>query len=294
MRPGPATDGNGFDIVSTYHQLLADNPDLTKPVVAIKALIALLDSVPSSTTHETIEILNDASERLKTSVRNPVPLLTGTHLFLWFTRQMLKEQDGNFDAVRQHLVKNGQLFAQRAINARYGVAEKGWRFVFPGCTVLTHGASRAVLCLLERAQKEIPGRFNVIYVRDEQNPKESDSVIEQLRSYGIPTSAINLSSVLFAMTSLKPRIDMVFLGGEVITEDGGIISRMGTCQIAQAAKHCNINTYVCGETHKFSAYYPDGPDSVGFNQKINEFTTTEDSKKAQEELVDWTVRPSHS
>lgn len=203
---------------------------------------------------------------------------------------MLREQDGNFEAVRQHLVKNGQLFAQRAINARFGVAENGWRFVFPGSTVLTHGASRAVVCLLERAQREMPGQFRVIYVRDDQNPEESNNVIEQLRSYGIPTSDISLSSVLFAMTSLKPRVDLVFLGGELITEDGGIISRMGTCQIAQAANHCNINTYVCGEEHKFSAYFPDGPDSVGFRQEINTFST-KSSQKSQEELVDWTVRP---
>jgi translation initiation factor eIF-2B subunit alpha len=201
---------------------------------------------------------------------------------------MLREQDGNFDVVRQHLVKNGQLFAQRAINARLGVAERGWRFVFPGSTVLTHGASRAVLCLLERAQKERPGQFKVIYVRDEQNPEESDSVVRQLRSWGIPTSAIGLHSVLYAMTSLQPRVDRVFLGGEVITEDGGIISRMGTCQIAQAAQYCNIETYVCGETHKFSAYFPGGPYRVGFDQQINHFTTKDDDKP-QEELVDWTV-----
>lgn len=242
----------------------------------------------SSTAHETIDILRGASERLKT-VRNPVPLRAGTDLFLWFTRQMLKEQDGNFEAVRQHLVKNAQLFAQRAIDARNGVAEKGWRFVYPGCTVMTHGSSRAVMCLLERAQREIPGTFRVIYVKDEESPEDSDRAIRQLRESGIPTSAIRLHSVLHALTSLEPRVDVVFLGGEVITEDGGIISRMGTCQIARLARDSYIDVYACGETHKFTAYFP--VRNLGFEQPINQFNT--DNNEAQlEDLVDWTVSVS--
>lgn len=289
----PAADSSSdaatnFDIVSTYHELLASDPDLTKPVVAIKALIALLTTVPSSTTHETIEILKAGSERLKASVRNPLPLAAGTHLFLQYILHTLTGQHGNFEAIREHLVRNGQLFAQRAIEARNGVAEKGWRFVLQGSTVMTHGASRAVIGLLEKAQKERPGTFNVVYVTDEDNPAQSERVVQQLRDCGIPTSAIKLHSVLQTMRDLKPRIDMLFLGAEVITQDGGIISRMGTSQIAQLAKVCNIDTYVCGETHKFSGYMPCGNGDVGFTQKLQHFTKT-GPQNVPEDPVDYTV-----
>lgn len=293
---GAGSENGTFDIVAAYQHMLADNTDLTKPVVAIKALIALLDSASASTAHEMIEILSDGSRRLTRSIHNPLPLIAGTQLFLWFTRQMLKEQDGNFEAVRQHLVTNGRLFAQRAINARYGVGDRGWRFVFPGATVLTHGASRAVLCLLERAQKEMPGRFKVIYVRDEDDAAGSDDVAAGLRSCGIPTSTISLHSVLYAMTSHRPRVDVVLLGAEVITQDGGVVSRMGTCQIAQAARYAGIDTYVCGETHKFCTYLPDAPDSLLFKQDINQFVTDPGQQKPLTDLVDYTVstHPRHS
>ncbi|TQV92646.1 hypothetical protein IF1G_08570 [Cordyceps javanica] len=277
-----------FDIVSTYRNLLAQDPDLTKPVAAIESLIELLNSVPSTTVYETLDTVKAHCDRLKASVENPVPLTAGTDLFLQYLISSLKQQDGapSFDAVRQHLLRNGRLFAARAIAARAGVAEAGWRFVTEGKAVLTHGNSRSVQAVLERAAKIGPGKFRVVYVRDSARAEESDAVVKALREKGIPVAEIPGAAVGHAMGLLR-QVDMVLVGAEAVAQNGGIISRIGTFQIAQLASRAHIPFYVAAETHKFARKFPLDQRDIGFEQHLLDFTTEGPSKQPVD-AVDYT------
>ncbi|RCI09431.1 hypothetical protein L249_3663 [Ophiocordyceps polyrhachis-furcata BCC 54312] len=293
----PSTPSANFDIVSTYRNLLASDPDLTKPVAAIESLILLLNNVPSKTVYETVDTVKHHSEKLKASVANPVPLTAGTDLFLQYLVSSLKQQqqqqgqgqdDGrsSFEAVRQHLLRNGRLFASRAVAARSRVAESGWRFVGDGKSVLTHGASRSVACLLARAARSRPGRFKVVYVHSETRLRESDRVVAGLRDLAIPVAEIPESAVAHVMGLLRS-VDMVFVGAEAVTQNGGIISRMGTFQIAQLASRAGIPFYVAVETHKFSRKFPLDQRDIGFHQDMLHFTTDGPSRRT-DDAVDYT------
>lgn len=237
---------------------------------------------------ETLDSIKAHSDRLKASVKNPVPLTGGTDLFLQYIISMLKEQDGSFDAVREHLLKNGRLFAKRAIDARRGVAEQGWRFVREGKCVLTHGASRSVTCLLEQAAKSLGGKFKVIYVRDETRKDESDRIVKQLRGMGIPVAEIPPAAVAHVMGLLR-QVSMVIVGAEAVTSNGGIISRIGTFQIAQlAASKPKIPFYVAAETHKFVRKFPLDQRDLGFEQHMLDFSTDATSSQPTD-AVDYTV-----
>lgn len=275
-------------IVAKYHELLAADPDLTKQLAAINALIAALNTVPSTTAHETLEVIKAHTDRLKGSVRNPIPLAAGTDLFTQYIMTSLKQQDGSFEAVRQHLLRNGRLFAQRAAEARHGVAEAGWRFVTEGSTVFIHGASRCVIGLLERAAKVRGTKFDVVYIREETRADESDRVVKELRGLGIPTAEIDLASVAHVMSDRGKRA-MIMVGAEVVMQSGGIISRMGTFGLARLAKSFNIPFYPCVETHKFSRrHLTDQIRWVGVKQDVLDFTTDKPSQRYQD-LVDYTV-----
>ncbi|KAK1242870.1 hypothetical protein MKX08_005682 [Trichoderma sp. CBMAI-0020] len=275
-----------FDIVATYRDLLASDPDLTKPVAAIESLIALLNTVPSTTVYETLDTVKSHSDLLKASVENPLPLQAGTDLFLQYLVASLKQQDGSFDAVRQHLLRNGRLFASRAIAARNGIAEAGWRFVREGKCVLTHGASRSVTGLLERAAKNSEGKFRVVYVRDEVRAEESDRVVKELRSKGIPVAEIPEAAVAHVMGLLR-QVHMVFVGAEAVTQNGGIISRIGTFQVAKLASQAKIPFYVAAETHKFVRKFPLDQRDIGYQQEVLDFSATESSKQPKD-AVDYT------
>ncbi|OAA50482.1 translation initiation factor eIF-2B subunit alpha [Metarhizium rileyi] len=284
-----STTTSNFDIVSTYRKLLDSDPDLTKPVAAIESLIALLNTVPSTTVYETLDTVKAHSDRLKASVENPVPLTAGTDLFLQYLVSSLKQQDGSFDAVRQHLLRNGRLFAQRAVAARNGVAEAGWRFVREGKCVLTHGASRSVTGLLGRAAQSLSGKFRVVYVRDEARVQESDSVVRELRQMGIPVAEIPEAAVAHVLGLLR-QVHMVIVGAEAVTQNGGIISRIGTYQLAQLASKVKVPFYVAAETHKFARKFPLDQRDLGFKQQVLDFTTDTASKRP-EDAVDYT--PPH-
>ncbi|KAG6254015.1 hypothetical protein E4U23_006907 [Claviceps purpurea] len=285
----PSVSITDFDIVATYRDLLASDPDLTKPVAAIESLIALLNTVPFTTVYETLDTIKAHSDRLKASVANPVPLSAGTDLFLQYLVSSLKQQEGdsgNFEAVRQHLLRNGRLFAQRAIAARNGVAESGWRFVKEGKCVLTHGASRCVTGLLARAAENLKGKFRVVYVRSESRGEESDDVVRQLRGMGIPVAEIPEAAVAHVMGLLR-QVNMVIVGAEAVTSNGGIISRIGTFQLAQLASKVKIPFYVAAETHKFARKFPWDQRDLGFEQRMLDFSTDTESKQPQD-AVDYT------
>lgn len=277
-------------IVATYNSILASDPDLSKPIAAIESLIALLNAVPSSTVYETLDSVKAHSDRLKASVANPVPLTAGTDLFQQYLVSSLKSQDGtSFESVRQHLLKNGRLFASRAVAARNGIAEAGWRFVSEGKCVLTHGASRAVTGLLERAAKELgEGKFRVVYVRDDARAKESDAVVKDLREKGIPVAEIHEAAIAHVMGLLR-QVNMVIVGAEAVTQNGGIISRLGTFQIAQLAARAKIPFFVAAETHKFVRKFPLDQRDLGFEQQVLDFKLEGESKQPVD-AVDYTVR----
>lgn len=219
---------------------------------------------------------------------NPVPLTAGTDLFLQYLMTSLKQQDGSsFDAVRHHLIRNGSLFASRAVAARNGIAEAGWRFVSEGKCVLTHGASRSVTGLLERAAKELgAGKFRVVYVRDEARKAESDEVVRDLRAKGIPVAEIHDAAIAHVLGLLR-QVHMVIVGAEAVTQNGGIISRLGTFQIAQLAARAKIPFFVAAETHKFVRKFPLDQRDLGFEQQVLDFKL--DGESAQpKDAVDYT------
>jgi len=283
-----------FDIVKVYHRLLAEDPELTMPVAAIEALIEALGHSRSSTVFETMDLVKTQSAKLLASVANPIPLSHGTDLFQQYLVMSLKQDPTstsitataaankdsmplspheNFEEVRQHLLRNGRLFASRAKESREKIASLGRRFIANGSVVLTHGGSRVVGTLLGRAAEpghspsDSPRRFKVIHVVNQAEATESNRVVAALRAKGIPVATIPDSAVAYAMS----KVSMVIVGAEAVTSNGGIISRLGTYQIALLARAAQKDFFVAGEQHKFGKTFPLDQFDVGFEQNLLDF-----------------------
>ncbi|KAI2636891.1 nagb/rpia/CoA transferase-like protein [Hypomontagnella submonticulosa] len=273
-------DLESFDIVSTYNKLLTDDPELTMPVAAIEALIEALSQSSAKTIFETMDLIKTQSAKLRKAVRNPIALTHGTDLFQQYLVMSLKQPgpDGketssheNFEVVRQHLMKNGRLFAQRAKQAREQIATVGREYIRDDSTILTHGGSRVVGTLLGRAAESIPGDplrlFKVIHIVNEARRTESLRVVAALRARGVLVATIPESGAAYCMRKVK----MIIVGAEAVTANGGIISRMGTYQLALLAKACNKEFYVAAEQHKFGKTFPIDQFDLGFDQEMLDF-----------------------
>ncbi|THW51177.1 nagb/rpia/CoA transferase-like protein [Aureobasidium pullulans] len=276
-----------FDVVDTYKRLLADDPELTMPVAAIEALVLALAHTPATTVSETLDLLSTLTAELKARIPNPISLSAGTDLFQRYIITTLQKpsagRNSDFDTIRTHLVQNGRLFVERAKEARDKIAGFGRHFVRDGNTVLTNGGSRVVGALLRSAAETSAGfgaqgsiRFRVIYVVSDSSDAESSENIAQLRKLGIPVATIPPTAIAYSLN----QVSQCFVGAEGVVENGGIISRLGTYQIAMLAKAANKPFYVVSESHKFVRLYPLGQTDLGIDQNLVEFKTTGDSGSA--------------
>ena len=259
------------------------------PVAAIEALIALLGATPATTAMETVSVIKTHAAILRAAVPNPIPLEAGTDLFQQYLLRSLKGQAARanggaaalgFDETREHLLANSRLFADRAKAAREQIARRGARYVRDGSVVLAAGGSRTVKTLLLRAADAHAARwgcarFRVVYVMD--GSRDCVPAVAALRERGVPVAEIAESAVAYSLAAA--RVDMVFVGTEVVVQNGGLLSRMGTFQLATLCKRLGVPFYVAAETHKIVRVYPlsqaDLP-RCGVRQEVLQFKTGED------------------
>ncbi|KAI0413594.1 translation initiation factor eIF-2B alpha subunit [Xylaria grammica] len=272
------------------------------PVATIEALIEALGASSATTVFETMKLVEAQSDRLRQSplVANPMAVRHGSDFFKQYLVRELRQlpssagaasgpgsrnEDQQFEGIRQHLLRNARLFATRAKDAREKIASEG-RYLIPDkSTILTHGGSRVVSTLLGRALERVNGdprrRFKVIYATSESRRPETDKAVLALRSKGISVATIPEGGIAHIMD----KVDLVIVGAEVITAQGGIISRLGTYQIAKLAKIDGKPFYVAAEQHKLGQTFPGDQFNFncrGFEQDLLEFskTTNPDAPRA--------------
>ncbi|KAI1265543.1 nagb/rpia/CoA transferase-like protein [Xylariaceae sp. FL1019] len=299
LRSNPEIDA--FDIVKAYHRLLDDDPDLTMPVAAIEALIEALGASSAKTVFETMNLVETQSMRLRQSptVSNPMAVRHGTDLFTQTLMKALKQppsgaavnDDSEFEVIRKHLVSNGRLFAERAKEAREKIALQGRFLLTENCTVLTHGGSRAVGIFLGRAAEAVANRhappFRVIYAMSENRREKSTKIVADLRAKGIRVATIPEGAVAHIME----KVSFVLVGAQAVTTQGGILSTLGTYQVAKLAKDFGKSGkpfYVAAEQHKIGRTFPTCQSKLSgtaefkqnildFHKKVNDTETSDNA-----------------
>ena len=157
----------------------------------------------------------------------------------------------DFDCFKQTLFARGRAFAERSDDIRDKIASLAFHFIQDGTVILVHSYSRVVMGLLLRAARE-NRRFNVLVTEARPNPAKGEKTVRLLRQEGIPASLILDTAVGYWMK----RVDMVLVGAEGVVENGGIINRIGTYQIAVLAKAAGKPFYVVAESYKFVRLFP--------------------------------------
>jgi translation initiation factor eIF-2B subunit alpha len=79
-----------------------------------------------------------------------------------------------------------------------------------------------------------------------------------LTAHSIPCTVILDSAVAYVL----PRVSLVLVGTEAVVESGGLVSSVGTAQMAALAKMNGKPVYAVAESYKFLRYYPLGMDDL--------------------------------
>ncbi|CAG8677156.1 2011_t:CDS:2, partial [Dentiscutata heterogama] len=236
-----------FDIVTCYQKFLKDDPDLSMPIAAIESLVELIKHTTTLT--EFMESLKDASQKLKSSVKNSISLSAGADLFLRFVTRTSHDVT-NFEACREHLINSGKVLVEKAAAVREKIGDLGVQFIKDDATILIHSYSRVVMLLLQRAAA-CKKRFKV-YVTESRPLSLGIRAAKVLCKAGIPATVIYDTAVGYIID----KVDAVFVGAEGVVENGGLINAIGTYQLAVVAKAANKPFYAVIESYKFVRLFP--------------------------------------
>ncbi len=137
-------------------------------------------------------------------------------------------------------------FIRRSEEAVSRIGEIGARHIRDGDVVMTHCNSEAALACILTAHAQ--GMDIEVYATEVRPRNQGLITIKTLNDAGIKTNFIVDSAARFFMKE----VDLCITGADAITVNGSVINKIGTAQIALAAKEARVNMLVAAETYKFA------------------------------------------
>jgi len=218
--------------------------------IAIAAARAMKKELDGKSTIPIIKNLKKSGKTLKAARPTAVSLPNAVDYVLY-----LAEKNKKLDAVefRKAMSDEIQKFIDDQERALERIAEIGANLIDSKDVILTHCNSDTVVALFERAWKE-GKRFRVICT--ETRPRfQGHLTARALAKAGIPVTLVVDSAARLMMKEFK--VDKVIVGGDTVRANGDLINKIGTSQIAIAARELDIDFIAAVESIKFS------PRSVG-------------------------------
>jgi translation initiation factor eIF-2B subunit alpha len=238
-----------------FMEFLTRDQDSGVPVAAIRALTGVIKRSSASTMLGLTIELRSAADDLKRIANFPLGLNTsislaaGCELFLRFVTRTALGYVEDFSDCKRVLIERGELFADISLRSRKRIAEVGRSFIRDGALVLTHANSHVVMELLLRAAET--KNFSVL-VTEGRPECTGYALARRLTEKRIPVSLVLDSGV----GAIMEKVDVVLVGAEGVLENGGIVNKLGTYQIALVAKAHNKPLYVAAESYKFARLFP--------------------------------------
>jgi len=152
----------------------------------------------------------------------------------------------NIEDARQEIIKNANLFIERADKALGKIGKIGSRRIQDGDVIMTHCNSHAALSIITTAFQN--GKDISVIATESRPRRQGLLTIRHLNEFGIPTTLIVDSAVRYYMKE----VDKVVVGADAIAANGALVNKIGTSQLALAAHEARKSFMVAAETFKFS------------------------------------------
>jgi len=158
---------------------------------------------------------------------------------------MRYEGEGDEEKKRS-AVKRGEEFIRWVDTAHEKIGDIGARRIRKNSVVMTHCNSSAALSVIKEAFRR--GKVKEVFATESRPRLQGHLTIKELSKEGIPATLIVDSASRYFMEE----VDYVVVGADTITANGALINKIGTSQIALAAKEAKVPFMVAAETYKFS------------------------------------------
>ncbi|OYT31141.1 MAG: ribose 1,5-bisphosphate isomerase [Thermofilum sp. ex4484_79] len=187
--------------------------------------------------------IKDVAEYLRSTRPTAVSL---PNALTFVVHRLMISPSEDLEELRSIVVKSAEEFIEYSKKATENIGKIGAKRIEDGDRVLTHCNSSAALSVIIYAFKE--GKDIKVYNTETRPKFQGYITARKLLNIGIKTTLIPDSSV----RAFMKKIDKVVVGADTVAANGVVVNKIGTSQIALAAKEANVDFYVAAETYKFS------------------------------------------
>ncbi|XP_007646593.1 translation initiation factor eIF-2B subunit alpha isoform X1 [Cricetulus griseus] len=270
------------ELIEYFKSQMKGDPNMASAVAAIRTLLEFLKRDKGETLQGLRANLTSAIETL-CSVDSSVAILSA---FLGSPPFILLFSPQDYSKCKKIMIERGELFLRRISLSRNKIADLCHTFIKDGARILTHAYSRVVLRVLEEAVAA-KKRFSV-YITESQPDLSGKKMAKALCHLNVPVTVVLDAAVGYIME----KADLVIVGAEGVVENGGIINKIGTNQMAVCAKAQNKPFYVVAESFKFVRLFPlnqqDVPDKFKYKADTLKSKQTGQDLKEEHPWVDYT------
>lgn len=203
------------------------------------ALVSFAESYTGSDLDTFKSDVNRMAEVLLSSRPTAVSLWNGV-------RYTVKEVDSAeaFSTARESVISNGNAFVKSSEEAVRKIAKIGARRISDGEVLMTHCNSSAAISVLAEAVRQ--GKDIKVYATESRPWRQGILTVNDLHKAGVDVTLIIDSAV----RSVMSKVDRVFVGADTITSSGSLINKIGTSQVAMAARGAErSSTYAAKHTN---------------------------------------------
>lgn len=147
---------------------------------------------------------------------------------------------------KKSIIRAAEEFVENSIEAQNKISEMGSKRIRENSVILTHCHSTAAVELIARAYRD--GRVIKVYSTETRPFLQGRITMSHLLRYGVPAIQIPDSAVRYVMHE----VDYVVIGADTVASNGAVVNKIGTSQVALAAKEARVRVFVAAESYKFS------------------------------------------
>lgn len=195
----------------------------------------------ANSTDEALEKLEEAAKTLLDSRPTAVSLPNSIRKVFYG----LKKAE-SVNQIKKRAIENANKFIENSKAAKKRIGEIGSKRIKDGYNVLTHCNSEAALSILRAASDQ--GKSFDVYVTESRPRYQGRKTARDLAKENFSVTQIVDSAARFFMK----KMDLIVVGADAIGANGAVANKIGTSQIALAAKEARVDFYVAAETYKFS------------------------------------------
>ncbi|MGQ0535577.1 MAG: S-methyl-5-thioribose-1-phosphate isomerase [Methanobacteriota archaeon] len=157
-------------------------------------------------------------------------------------------------ALSRRVAAEAARFERESLAARSAMARHGVRLLGKASVCLTHCNSQAALQVLVEGRRR--GRVARALATESRPWFQGHLTVRQLAKARVPVALLIDSAV----ASVMPEVDAVVVGADSIAQNGDVVNKIGTRQVAIVAREQGVPVYVCAETFKLDRRARTGAD----------------------------------